>query len=401
MKILFLSYKLPHSQVAGGNRIVYQRIRHLAQKGHTIGLISYTDGEKKAQIETLSPFVSEIHLFPIPHRNIFIRAFHDYLALSRPALIWKLFSKKMMLMIAEVVEKGKYDVVVAEFSEMGQFIYKNPYLSAVHTVISCHRCMTASYEKYREMDEVRWRLHLKSLPQLRGLQKYEFNMYRSADRILVLTSQDRVTMQYYAPDLAISVSPSGVDINDLQSFPSQPKEPIILMTGYMRDPANEDGVEWFVHHVWPQLSIRYPDVKFYIVGSDPGSRIKKLVAEDPRIIITGYVKDLRPYRARAQVMVSPVRLGSGIRTKVLEAMASNLPVVSTSLGMAGIEAQTGENCFVADTPDLFTQSVDWLLTDRELRERMAKNALKLVQDKHALETGLNRFETILQSVIEG
>lgn len=400
MKILILSYKLPHSQVAGGNRIVYQRIRHLTQKGHSVGLISYTDGEKKEHIDTLTPYLSELHMFPIPKRNLIIRAFHDYLALSRPALIWKLYSKEMLLTVAEVVEKGKYDIVVAEFSEMGQFIYKNPYLSAVHTIISCHRCLTDSYEKYREMKEVRWRLYLKSLPQLRGLQKYEFNMYRSADRILVLTSQDRVTMQYYAPDLALSVSPSGVDIDDLQKVPSGIEEPIVLMTGYMRDPANEDGVEWFVHHVWPQLRERHPNVKFYIVGSAPSERIKKVAAKDSRIIITGHVKDIRPYRARARVMVSPVRLGSGIRTKVLEAMASNLPVVSTSLGMAGIEAQTGENCFVADTPDLFMQSIDWLLTDRELSARMAKKAFQLVQNKHALETGLNRFESILKSVVE-
>jgi glycosyltransferase involved in cell wall biosynthesis len=401
MKILFLTIKLPHSEVAGGNRIVYQRIRYLAQKGHQIGLISYTSDETPEQQETINCFVNELHTIPQPRRKIWTRAFHDYIALSRPALIWKLYSREMMSLVADTVEKGKYDVVIAEFSEMGQFLFKNPSLSAVHTVMSCHRCMTASYEKYSETEEVRWRLYLKSLPQLRGLRKYEFNMYRSADRILVLTQQDRFKMQYYAPDLAVSVSPSGVDIKELQTHPPVPKEPIILMTGYMRDPANEDGVKWFFTHVWPELREKHPDVKFYIVGADPSSRIKKTVGKDPRVIITGTVKDIRPYRNRARVMVSPVRLGSGLRTKVLEAMASGLPVVSTSLGMEGIEAQTGVNCLVADTPELFKQSVDWLLTDRELSARMARNAQKLVENKYALEIGLSRLEKNLKSVVEG
>lgn len=399
MKILFLTYKLPHSQVAGGNRIVYQRIRYLSKQGHTVGLISYVESETKKEQESLQPFLDEMHLISRPHRNILVRVLHDYIALSRPALIWKLYSKSMMKKVGQVVEDGTYDLVIAEFGEMGQFLYKNPYLSAVHTIISCHRCMTASYEKYREMNEVRLRLHLKSILQLRGLRKYEFQMYRSADRVLVLTPQDRFTMQYYAPDLAVSVSPSGVDIKYIQKQPSIPEEPIILMTGYMNDPANEDSASWFFHHVWPLLREKHPDLKFYIVGSSPSKRLKHMVQDDDRIYVTGMVDDLRPYRKSACVMVSPVRLGSGLRTKVLEAMASGLPVVSTSLGMAGIDAQTGVNCLIADTPEFFAQSIGWLLKDSALRDQMAQNALELVTTKHTLEKGLAQFEKIIQSIL--
>ena len=401
MKILFLCNKLPHSEVAGGHRIIFQRIRHLANAGHQVSLLTFVTDEKKEKYNSLKPFLNELQTLSLPRRNILIRALHDYLALSRPAVFWKSYSKKMMKELGEMMEKGSHDVVIAEFSEMGQYLHKNPHLPAVHKIISCHRCVTASYEKYKELGEVKWRLYLKSLPQVRGLEKYEFEMYRSADRTLVLTPQDRFTMQYYAPDLSISVASSGVDIHYLQEHPPIPKEPIILMTGYMRDPANEDGVEWFYHHVWPKLSKTNPTIKFYIVGAEPSQRMKKMLKGERRIIITGKVKDLRPYRNRARVMVSPVRLGSGLRTKVLEAMAAGLPVVSTSLGVAGIEAQTGVNCLVADTPELFTRSVEWLLSDRTLGARMARNARELVEKKHALETGLHHFENILKSVVEG
>jgi len=400
MKILFLCNKLPHSAVAGGHRIIYQRIRFLVNSGHQVGLLTFINHETKEQFQSLQPLLMELKTVPLPKRNIIIRAFHDYIALSRPAVFWKTYSKEMMRTLGETVEKGHYDAIIAEFSEMGQYVHKNPYLSAIHKFISCHRCVVDSYAKYKEIGEVKWRLHLKSLPQVRGLEKYEFDMYRSADRTLVLTPQDGFSMQYYAPDLSISVVSSGVDIHYLQEHPPVPKEPIILMTGYMKDPANEDGVEWFYHHVWPQLSQRHPDVKFYIVGAEPSLRIQRILSGENRIIITGKVEDLRPYRNRARVFVSPVRLGSGLRTKVLEAMASGLPVVSTSLGMAGIEAQTGVNCLIADTPDLFTRSVEWLLTDRGLSARMARKARDLIEKKHALEIGMKRFEHILQSVIQ-
>ncbi len=400
MKILFITNKLPHDEVAGGHRIINQRIRFLSTHGHQVGVVTFIQGEKKEQIESISPILKELHTIHHPRRNIFIRAFHDYLSLSRPAVFWKSYAEEMMKKVGEVAERGKYDLIIAEFSEMGQYLYKNPYLSAIHKVISCHRCVTDSYEKYTMLGEVKRKLYLKSITQLRGLQKYEFNMYRCADRILVLTPQDRFSMHYYAQDLAISVVPAGVDMEHLQAHPPVPKEPMVLLTGFMSDPANEDGVEWFYHHVWPALSQRHPEVKFYIVGAGAGPRLQKLAKKDKRIVVTGEVKDLRPYRNRARVFVSPVRLGSGLRTKVLEAMAGGVPVVSTSLGMAGIEAQTGVNCLVADTPELFTQSVEWLLTDRVLAAQMVRNARELVAKKYSLEKGLNRFEAILTSIVE-
>jgi glycosyltransferase involved in cell wall biosynthesis len=401
MRILFLTNKLPHAEVAGGHRIIYHRIRYLAEKGNSVGLVTFVTNEREEQIKSLKPLLTEFHSLPHPRRNILIRAFHDYISLNRPPVFWKSYSAKMKKKIGDVCEQGKYDLIIAEFSEMGQYLHKNPYLSAVHKIISCHRCITASYEKYSILGEVKLKLYIKSLLQLRGLQSYEFEMYRSADRVLVLTPQDRFTMQYYAQDLGISVVPAGVDIEYLQALSPVKKEPIILLTGFMSDPANEDGVLWFYNHVWPKIRENHPDVHFYIVGAGAGKRINRLAENDDRIKVTGFVDDLRPYRNMSAVFVSPVRLGSGMRTKVLEAMAGGLPVVSTSLGLAGLEAQTGVNCLVADTPELFTQSVEWLLTDNALARQMVENAKELVQSKHTLESGLQRFEKIITSVTEG
>ena len=400
MKILFLSNKLPHARVIGGQRIIYQRIRYMAEAGHEVGLASFISPDITGeQMHTIQPLLAAMHVFPEPERNLAVRICKDYLSLQRPALFWKQFSNEMFRELGQIVEKENYDVVVAEFSEMGQFLYKNPFLPAVHRVISCHHCLTTSAEQYKLLSGVAWWPHLKSLPQARRLQRYEFNMYRSVDRVLVLTPQDRFLLQSYAQDLAVSIVPSGVDMAHLQEHPPVPKEPIILHTGYMKDPANDDGVNWFYHKIWPRLRQRHPELKFYIVGAGPGRRIRKIGRTDPRVIVTGEVKDLRPYRNRARVFVSPVRLGSGVRTKTLEAMASGLPVVSTSLGMAGIQAQTGFNCLVADTPDLFSRSVEWLLEDRSLGARIARNACALIRKKHSLESGLKRFEQILRSVI--
>jgi len=399
MKILFITNKLPYAEVVGGHRIIYYRIRYLAEQGHDVGLLTFVKNETDQQIQSLKPLLKEFCIIPHPQRNIFIRIFHDYICLARPAVFWKNYSKAMLKKVGEISEKGNYDVILAEFSEMGLYLYKNPYLSAINTIVSCHRCVTASYEKYALLGEIKLRFYLKSILQLHGLQKYEFNMYRNMDRVFVLTPQDRFTLQYYAQDLSVSVVSSGVDIKNLQELPALPKEPIILHTGYMGDPANEDSVLWFFKHVWVKVRERYPETQFYIVGAGASSRIRRLAKKDSRIIVTRAVQDIRPYRSRAKVFVAPVRLGSGVRTKVLEAMASGLPVVSSSLGMEGIEAQTGVNCLIADTPELFIQSVEWLLTDGAVAKQIANNARELVEKKHSLDHDLDRFEKMVQSVV--
>jgi hypothetical protein len=145
MKILFLCNKLPHSEVAGGHRIIYQRIRYLISEGHQVGVLTFIENETEEQLQSLRSVLTELKTVPHPKRNIAIRAFHDYLALSRPAVFWKSYSKEMMQTLGDTVEQGNYDAVIAEFSEMGQYLHKNPYLSAVHTFISCHHCVVASY----------------------------------------------------------------------------------------------------------------------------------------------------------------------------------------------------------------------------------------------------------------
>jgi glycosyltransferase involved in cell wall biosynthesis len=94
-----------------------------------------------------------------------------------------------------------------------------------------------------------------------------------------------------------------------------------------------------------------------------------------------------------------MRLGSGLRIKVLEAMAAALPVVSTSLGVAGIPAQNGVNCFIADSPDLIAESIDWLLNDRQLGQIMGRAARKMVQKKYDIRTTVRELEQVLHGVV--
>jgi len=401
MKILFLANRLPHASVAGGHRLIYQRMRLLIEQGHQVGLAAFVAPENEKFVPAMHGMLHEIETVPVPERKILVRAFRDYISATLPAIFWKNYSKSMMRIVGNMVERTKYDVVVADFGEMGMYLYRNPYLSAVRKVVSCHRCLSAALGKYAQTPGLSPALRLKSAAQIRKLEQYEFEMYSAMDHILTLTPEDRFTLLNYAPELPVTVIPPGIDFDYLnRKAPTAPKHPpIVMMCGYFADKSNNDAALWFAHEVWPSLRQTHPDLQLHLIGVGVGKEIEHLADNDKRIIVVGAVDDLRPYREQARIFINPMRLGSGLRVKVLEAMATGLPVVSTSLGIAGIPAQNGVNCFIADTPELTAESIGWLLRDEALGESMGRSAKEMVLAKYDIRSTVRELEQVFEEVV--
>ena len=401
MKILFLANRLPHPNVAGGHRLIYQRMRLLAGKGHAIGLATFVASENTAHVHELSESLHEVKTAPLKKQHLAVRLMRDYVSGSLPAIFWKNYSRGMMRLVGDMVAEGQYDVVIAEYGEMGMYLYRNPFLSAVHKVVSCHRCLTSSFAKYAETPGVPLSVRAKSASQMRVLEKYEFEMYRAMDHILTLTQEDRFTLLNHAPQLPVSVIRPGIDFSYFNREDKKAAtEPMVMMCGFFADKSNHDAAMWFIEEIWPNVSRRHPDLKCVFVGKGASAEMKRAAAPyGEKVLVISTVDDLRPYREQASIFVNPMRLGSGLRVKVLEAMATGLPVVTTALGAAGIPAQNGENCFVADTPELFAQSIDWLLADEKLADRMGDRARKMVQHTYNIHSTISELEQVLSEVV--
>ncbi len=394
MKILFLAPRLPHASATGGNVIVRERISRLAARGHEIGLACFTAGDDLQHAGHLKPLLVELETRPRPERaNIFSRAARLYLS-STPPYFADFLDPEFKKITGEMVERGHYDVVIAEFSGMGQYLFRNPYLPAVRKIISCHFSIANAYRKVADIHRYRIR-GLRSWLSVKGLQRYEIEMFRQMDRVLTLTSQERFAILGHEPALRMTAIPAGVDTTQFQPAPAEKKEEAILFTGHYGNLANLDAVLWFIHTVWPTLKRRHPQLKFYIVGPGPTRTLEDLARRDPNIILTGKVDDIRAYLALATVFVCPVRLGSGLRVKILEAMAAGLPIVTTALGGEGLPLHTGDNCLIADEPRIIAENIDLLLTDDELRQRISHNARTLAAERFSWDRSIDLLEDVL------
>ncbi|MBN1671419.1 MAG: glycosyltransferase [Kiritimatiellae bacterium] len=398
MRILFLSNVLPHAKVISGPIIIYNRIRLLVERGHEVGLAAFVSEENEPHSIEVQPMLFEMRLLPVPAPKPMYRRPLDYLFSAVPPYFWEWYSAEMRKLVGQMVDASHYDVVVAEFSAMGQYVYRNPYLPAVRRIVSCHECCTVAYLTALRLQHRSLRA-IKRLIMVKGLRKYEFDMYRNADHVLVLTPQERYGLLKYEPDLRISVIPYGVDVDHFALRADDATEESILYTGFYLHEANHDAVLWFAQTAWPMLRRKYPNLKFYVVGPKPTAAIRELARKDPGVIVTGKVDDVRPYFQKARVFVCPVRMGSGLRGKILEAMASGVPVVSTTLGAEGIPAHNGQNILLADTPHGLAESVDVLLGDPELRRLVSEKARELVCPRFTWSHSVDLLEEVLHKVV--
>ncbi|MBC7237443.1 MAG: glycosyltransferase, partial [Chloroflexi bacterium] len=134
-----------------------------------------------------------------------------------------------------------------------------------------------------------------------------------------------------------------------------------------------------------------PEARFYVVGKSPHRRLQE-IARSPGVVITGYVADILPYFGGADVYVVPIRIGGGTRLKILEAMAAGLPLVTTSLGIEGIEAVAGEHALVVDAPKEFADAVLRLLADEEKRRSLGQAARELALQRYDWRRIVPRLE---------
>lgn len=399
MNILFVVKEFPHSQVIGGPIILYNRIKYLS-RDHTVSCIAFAPHEPTAeQIESLSMYCKELRLIPPPPQRTSLARAKDWLAGPVPPYFMLNYSTRMYRELREMVCAFDYDVAISEYSMVAQYLYGNPDLGGIKRVMSVHECYYLARKKVLSVQGFS-RTGFQALLQLKGLKRFEFDMYADADKVLTLTPEGKDELLAIRPSLDISVVPHGVDIEGFKPASERPPHPptVMFLGNFPHDP-NRDAAVFFIEGAWPAVKEKIGDARFLIVGRGPTPDMLELAGRDPSIEITGEVESVMPYLLQADVFVCPVRMGGGFRGKVLEAMAAGVPVVSTCLGAEGLPARDGENILLADDAEGLARETVRLLEDAALRDRIARNARQLMVDNYSWQKGVEILEGVLREVV--
>lgn len=379
MQLLFLTPQLPYPPHQGTTIRNYHLIRHLAAH-HTIDLITFlAPGQVLSADNPLYTYCRQIHSAPQPRRTLRQRG-SDTLRSLLPDMALRLESNEMRQLVATQAQTALYDVVQIEGIEMAQYGLQLAKAASTRPllVFDDHNCEYLLQQRNAFTDlrrPRRWLAAAYSLLQWRKLRHYEAAICRQADLVLAVSEPDKSALQALGTERPLLVIANGIELGADQASPtpSVPSDPFtLLFVGKMDYRPNIDGALWFAQRVLPLILAEEPRARFQIVGMNPHARLDPL-RTNPAVEITGAVDSVAPYLAKAGIYVVPLRVGGGTRFKVLEAMAAGKAIVSTTLGVEGIDLHDGRELLLGDTPRVFADAVLRLLRDQQAIGILATN----------------------------
>ncbi len=215
---------------------------------------------------------------------------------------------------------------------------------------------------------------------------------------VVMSDLDGRIMQEIAP-ASYRVVENGVDVAFFQPLPVMDGQSLVF-AGRLDQYSNRDGIVHFMEAAWPLLTARHPDARITIVGSNPPEHLRTLAARDPRIEVTGFVDDVRPFFARATAAICPIRDGGGTRIKVLDALAQGKPLIATTIGCEGLDVVPDRDVLIGDTPEAFAAQIGRVFEDATLRASLARQGRHLIERVYAWDIPGRKLTALYESLAE-
>ncbi|MBQ4440717.1 MAG: glycosyltransferase [Bacteroidales bacterium] len=383
MKILQLCHKPPLPQVDGGCIAMHNITQGLLNSGQEVRVLAVTTPKHPVKLDVFP----EEYLQKTHFESVFIDTTPKIgtaigSLLRRQAYqISRFYSKEMADKLIRILTSESFDIVHVES------IYMTPYIPVVRKhsnakiVLRMHNIEHLIWERLasNERNPFRKWIYKTNCNQLRRVEEH---ILESVDGYMAISDPDFNYFFKTTPNVRGTVVPFGIDMRNYEVeddyIPSE--KPSLFHIGSMNWSPNVEGMEWFLDEVWPGIHEQHPELTFTLAGrSIPASILQR---HDPNVTIAGAVPSANEFMLDHDIMVVPLLSGSGIRIKIVEAMALGRVVVTTSVGAEGLSVENGKHLFIADTPEEFLAVIDKCIATPDICTIIGENARDIISVKH-------------------
>ncbi|MCK4546254.1 MAG: glycosyltransferase [Candidatus Eisenbacteria sp.] len=394
MKILFVATEIPSPEGGGGLIANYYHLRGLIEAGHRVVLVCLVPGGVPAdapRIEGVERTVLVPGVSPTTTWRFFSNLFE-----KEPVPIRKYMRVKAGSVIRSLDEEYRFDVAHLASLHTAHLLESRGTAARYPVVLYEHNIQSRVHELFYHMQRRagrRWYARL----QWRKMLKYEAEVCGRLDRVLTFSEADADALSALSPRSRVSWLPLSVDALSLSEI-SAAEDIDLLWIGSLRWLPNVDSLEWFVDEILPRILHFRPMATVAIAGSSPPPWLKSIAQRGPGIRILGEVENAHDLMARSRIVLVPLRIGSGVRVKIIEALAMKRAVLSTTLGCEGIEVEPGKHLVVADEPDDFAREAIRLLEDENRRRELGARGQELVLARHDYRKVGQEMSALYQSL---
>lgn len=392
--VLFLAHRLPYPPDKGDKIHTYHVLRHLAQRHRVLLGTVVDDPDDERHLPAVRSMCAEMHAARLRPAVALVRALGSFV--RREAFTFGYFRDGGLgRWVRSVARRERPDVVLLHASSM------LPYAESVNAplVADYNDVDSAKWAEYgrRRRGPLAWAFRREG----RLLLEAERRGARRAHSTLFCTEREAALFRRLAPESAdkVGVLGNGVDSGwfapdaaHVSPYPAGTRA--LVFVGTMSYWPNVDAARWLVKEVLPRLQSRWPTLRLYIVGRGP--RAPVLALSGPRVTVTGFVPDTRPWLQHADVAVAPMRVAPGVQNKILEAMSMACPVVTTPVCAEAIEAEPHRSLLVAADAEGLVRAIERLLQDAELRARIGAEGRRFVMQRYAWPDRLATLDARLE-----
>jgi len=389
MKILYLCHRFPFPPRRGGKIRPFNMIRHFARDHEvTVGSIVRSEVEAK-EGAGLADYCASYKIARV--RNpVQVGRMVARLPTPVPSSFGYFHSPELASWVRERLARERFDLIFVHCSSVA------PYVAAVRSVPKILDFGDMDSQKWLEYARYkRFPLSLGYAIEGRKLVRKERRLARKFDLCTATTRGEWETLESYRTGVPSDWFPNGVDSGYFAPT-EEPYDPnTIAFVGRMDYYPNQESMFDFCQRTLPRLQSTRPSLKLLIVGADPTPAVLRL-ADLPGVTVTGSVPDVRPYLRRSALMIAPLNIARGTQNKILEAMAMGVPVVTSRIAAAGVDATDGQHFLAASTPEEYVDAIMRVIDDPQLRQRLSIAGRERMLTHHDWARSMSRLDKIVE-----
>jgi len=396
LKILMLLNRVPYPLNDGGAIGTYNFIKGYAEEGCELFMLFMNTGKHFVEEEKIGDLFSLYGKYAtvfIDNKIKVLDALSNLFS-ADSYVISRFVSQTYRDHLKIVLEKKEFDIVHLDGLPVVPYLELIRKYSKSKIVIRAHNVEHVIWERVAENEKnllKAWYLKTQAL----RLRKFEQTALNSVDLVLAISKEDEAIIRSLNINASVTIVPAGIDVPE--DIPAKSEAHDLFFIGAFDWQPNLQGIEWFIDTIWNAIKEGFPALKFVIAGKKMPHSINK--HNDGGIIAIGEVADAKEFILKHGIMIVPVISGSGVRIKIIEAMALGKTIIATSIAVEGLGVTNNENILIADTSEDFVSQIDKCLNDGGYKERIGENAHKFAlenfQNRKIFEKLIGKYEQII------